>query len=285
MAAPVIRANRGPTMNRFQPAALTLLALLAAACPEESRAPDAALEGLDAASPSPDAAPLDAAMPGPDAGPVGNPLRRLVPAHLMGEAPLHNLVFAPHFEPSAQLWYGLTGSGDSVSMLLLTLLHSPVEGLPVLKMLPAGSSYRYLVGTVQGGKAPLLASVWIGRDLGAEETPLNFAIQALVASSPTDSSFSLAAEPDSLQTIESVRWTRYSARIDEDVLGISSIVMQDNSAQPLYFQAPTLVTSQTRALSTARPAQRRAPTLGEAKAVQLMLEELRHRPPPPRVRP
>lgn len=276
-------------MNRSLICALTLLALFATGCPEENRAtPDAATAppapGLDAAT----VEPPDAAEPGPDAG-TGSALRKLVPAHLLGDSPINNLVISPHFDAlsfdmSEGQWMGFAES-DLADLQQVVLPNAPVEGIAALKMLPSGTEDRYLIGTIRGGKAPMLASVWIGRGVAEEEVPLECAIEGLSSAAPTDSAYPFAAEADSVQTIDRIRWTRYSARIEDDLVGLAALAVYDTSKQPIYILAPTLVESQTRALHTGHLALRRNPTAGEAKVVREFFDKLRHRPPPPRYKP
>ncbi|HEY3446586.1 MAG TPA: hypothetical protein VGK67_09490 [Myxococcales bacterium] len=272
-------------MNRLLPVALSLLALLATACPEENnnRGPDAALAGLDAAAEAPDAEamPPDAEAPGPDAGSVVPPLRTLLAPHLMGTAPADNLVMAPNFDPMSEQWYAVTAT-DYADAQLIVLPKDPVNGLPVFKLLAMAAPERYLMGTVRGGKGPLQASVWIGRDAAASpDLTLDVVIQGLTSSEPTDSTFVLAPEPDSEQTIDRIRWVRYSARIDQELLGFGSFIVYDQTKQVVYVLAPALTpVVETRGLVKAKPSLVRKPTAGEAKAVKDFWEKQRRRTPP-----
>lgn len=278
-------------MNRLLPVALSLLALLATACPEENnaRGPDAALPGLDAAAEAPDAEamPPDAAAPGPDAAPVAPPLRTLVEPHLMGTAPIDNLVMAPNFDPMSEQWYAATGGMSLADAWLVVPTRTPVNGLPVFKIL-AGEEEHFLVGTVRGGAAPLQASVWLGRDIGITVDPglLQVVVQGLPASGVTDDYFLLLAETDSETTIDRITWTRYSGTIDSTLLGFGSFIVDDQTQQALYVQAPTIIqVAETKGLIKARPSIRKKPTAAQAKAVKTFWDWQHKKAPPKRLKP
>ncbi|MBI5544935.1 MAG: hypothetical protein HY901_13675 [Deltaproteobacteria bacterium] len=278
-------------MNRLPLLFWAAALVLGTACPSKDPAagpdaaaaqPDAApLPGRDAAVESPDAATADASETDAGAPDSGVPPQRvLVPMHLLGDTPLTNLVHAPHFDPVSELWMGFDGNYAPLEMRLLTWARTPT-GLPVLELRPAGGQ-RILVGHVRGGPAPLLASLWIGRDASAPQDPLSVALEGLVASAPTDSAFELVAEEESVREIDHVLWQRYSVRIEEEVLGVGWLVFSDESPRSLYLHAPVVVQDPTRAL---RPGARsRKPTPAEAEAIRRAKEKLRSKPPPQRTK-
>ncbi|MGC4120374.1 MAG: hypothetical protein QM765_38490 [Myxococcales bacterium] len=278
--------------NRLLPVALSLLALFCTACPEDERVPagpDAALiEPPDATAVEPPDAAASGPDAGTDAGPVAPPLRKLLPAHLMGSAPIDNLVMAPNFDPYSEQWYAVSGSMNLTESWIVELPTTPVNGLPVLK-LPSASTDRYVIGTARGGKGPLLASVWVGRDSGSSPELINeIAIQALATTGVSDDYYPLTVEPESERTIDRVRWVRYSGRIEADLLGFGSFVIFDQSQEVLYLLAPTMQqVPATRGLLQvkARPAIVRKAKAGEAKAVKGFWDWQRRKTPPHRVKP
>ena len=294
-------------MNHSLPVALTLLALLATACPEQSSSPpmDAAVASLDA-SRVPDVGGIsepDASEPAdgggisepdaseaadgggisePDAGTL--PLRTLLPVHLMGEAPLDNLVIAPDFDPAIGHWYGDGAQG----MYVQTLPRTPVPGLPVLKLGFTGRLAEfYSVGNLRGGSTTLLASMWVGRDVSDTASLLvDFAVQGLTPTGSVDEAFALAPEPETEQTLDGIRWIRYSGKIEQGLLGLGMVTISGYRSTNLYIHAPVVLNGSTTRSLTKRPtAIKRKATAMEAKAVASMLEQMRRRPPPPRIRP
>lgn len=218
----------------------------------------------------------------PDAGPP--PQRVLVPMHLLGDTPIDNLVHSPQFDPGISMWTGYGPKYAPLPMRREMQTKTPT-GLPALRLMSAGGK-RLLVGIVRGGPAPLDASIWVGRDIDLEPQAFTVSVVGLVQSAVQDSAFDLVAEPEAVQVIEQIRWQRYSVRINEEVLGLASLVFSDNSTRTIYLNGPVLVSegassSQSpRSLSMAK-AKPRLPTEGEAEAVRRAMERLRSQPPKP----
>ncbi|MGI5864419.1 MAG: hypothetical protein ACOX6T_20530 [Myxococcales bacterium] len=254
----------------------SLIALLAAGCPDDEPAnkPPAADAGVQTdAGLIPDAGEQDAGLP--------LPARTLLPARLLGDSSIENRVQVPHFDPYSDLWYGFSNN-DLFDLWRLDLPATPSR-LPALEVRPSTAT-RFVVGFVRGGPAPLVASVWIGRDVGAAPDPsMKLVLYGLGESATKDIAFDLAPVEGSEQELEKILWRRYEARISEELLGVGNLVFSDSGSGTAYLNAPSLVveTEAQRMPSKTPPriAQARKPTAEESKAVRRALEEIRKRPP------
>ena len=254
----------------------SLAALLAAGCPDTE--PDPAgfdAGGLDAGRR--DAGAADAGDP--DAG-LPPPRRALAPMPLLGDTAVENLVHCPHFDLATELWYGFSGQ-ELIDLWRVDLPSTPTR-LPALEIRASNRS-RYVIGMARGGPGPLLASVWIGRALDAPEAPLSYAIYGLGENAVADVAFELQPVEGSVEEHGKIRWQRYAARIEEELLGVGTLVFGDDGGGSVYLNGPELRAEKpVQGMPPRRPGAAtspRPPTLEERAAVRRAMDELRKRAP------
>jgi hypothetical protein len=274
-------------MNRKRASLLLCLALCVAGCDgKDAGRPDAGHPPApsDAATPPPDAslAPdastvADAATAEPDAA---TPARALVPTHLLGDTPLDNGMLDPDLN-DLSTWYFYRLSDYSTPAHYRSVQPRSPAGLPALRIEEAGSTQGVVAMTYAfGGKGPFTASVWLGQP-ARTATPgtLSAQVEALDANGTEagSTSFDLAADDSTTQTIGVIQWTQFTAKIDTELLGWAILYVFDDSGGTLYLTAPVLVQDKARMLVPPKPG--RPLTLKERETLKHMVEDSRRRMP------
>lgn len=191
---------------------------------------DAADAGADTADTGADAA--DGGDSGSDVRP-----RALVPMKLLGDS-VENRVHSPNFDSASDLWHGYS-SRSELELKRRTFALTPT-GQPTLEL---PSSARYVLGQARGGPAPIEASIWVGVPVETQEAPeLTPYILGLSLQQKRDVEYTLVADNDSTQVLGDLMWTRWHARIDEDLLGLAYFEIDLTASGMTYLTAPTLRT-------------------------------------------
>jgi hypothetical protein len=220
----------------------------------------------------------------PDAGApdAGAPQRRLVTRRLLGDTPIENRFHNPHFEMTTEFWMAYAGNSE-LEVRRLSLPQTP-SGLPALEITPPGRS-RFVMGLARGGPKPLDVSVWVGRDANAEgKASLRLSLSGLGEGQATDQAFELTAEEGTQRTLGGILWQRYSAHVEEELLGICALIFADGGTERILLEGPTLVAEQggEKLAPAPRLLERgRAMTEEESAMVRRALDDLRKRRPVP----
>ena len=263
------------------------LALATAGCDGHNGQPDAghAPPGQDAATaPRPDAALAPDAAGAPDAETsepdAAAPARVLVPSHLLGDTPLDNGMLDPDLN-NLSTWYFYRLSDYQTPPIFRSVMPRSPADLPALRIEEAGSTAGVMAATYGiGGKGPFTASIWLGQPAKtARSQTLSAQLQALDPNG-TDvgsSSFDLAADDSTTQTLGTIRWTQFVVHVDTEILGWALMAAYDESGGTFYLTAPVLVQDKTRMHMAIKPG--RPLTVREREAQKHIVDDAKRRMP------
>ncbi|MEM1348596.1 MAG: hypothetical protein AAGI01_08585 [Myxococcota bacterium] len=260
-------------------AAMTLLlallgALLVSACSEDSAdAPEQPVMLVDG--------PVDGDDPGRTTeGPP--PLRTVSSSRrFFDDMPLQNTMRDPTFSTLGRELEWLAFSNRSFLRVVRQFVPGAPSRLPVL-MAPRGpdtSPGALLISAAILRRAPMTASVWIGRGLDASNPPPpRVSIGGLSVDNPTSTEDSVTLQLDTESIFEAggITWWRYSGTFSGFV-GYGGMIIQDVANAPLYVQSPTIVPAETPATGALTVLKHRPMTANERYAFSTMTRMQRER--------
>jgi hypothetical protein len=204
------------------------LSVLVACGDQEAVAPGAAPPPTDAPAPPPTRAP-------------GAPTRTLVTKRAVSTDP-HNLVVDPEMQ---SLWTPLDETGFGIYEAFVQdgerdvrfVSQAPTgPGGAVLTMRPAAGGEATLTMTVQGGKGPLSARVWVAPPAGGR------APEVQLASLYDGRAIFLEPVQGSERTIDGVRWVELRGATTDDMPGMLYLVAVTRGAGETRVHAPEVLT-------------------------------------------
>ncbi|MCA9586615.1 MAG: hypothetical protein KC657_14765 [Myxococcales bacterium] len=206
--------------------------------------------------------PTDTPAPAPPAAP-GAPVRTLVTKRAVSTHP-HNLVVDPEMQ---SLWTPLDESGFGIYEAFVQdgerdvrfVAETPTgPGGAVLTMRPTAGGEATLTMTVQGGKGPLSARVWVAAPADGR------APEVQLASLYDGRAIFLDPVQGSERAIDGVRWVELRGATTEDMPGVLYLVAVSRGAGETRVHAPEVLTDAIPKIAKgAAPART---TLGRASA-------------------
>lgn len=207
--------------------------------------------GMTDASQPEDLGPPDSGVP---------PDRVLVPHRIFGELPTSNLVMNPLFDlRSAIRPVQLDGSTPG----RLVTAESP-SGTPVLALTAPEGAFVF----VQGRRAPVQASVWVGVPAGR---PLDNAQVSIIGLGTSSLQVVASLERDlSSEVIRAgIVWWRFTGSVEDDLLGNALMFISPGTA-PAYVAGPSAIQTAGDSIGRGRaPASSPSQPLPEATATAL----------------